>query len=122
MGTEHSHNHKNRREVPPRNLHHGGTCDPIEVDILQRVTRNTGYTFAGVDNILQEIFLPHLFFGKYKYLTTLIGTLFTMPINREGLGVQNPVFLSVGLVSKTSKLIHYRVVLFQSPNSGLVDL
>ena len=30
--------------------------------------------------------------------------------------------LSVGPVSKTSNIIHYRVVFFQSPISGLVDL
>ena len=32
------------------------------------------------------------------------------------------VWLSVGPASKIPKLIHYRVVLFHTPNSGLIDL
>ena len=41
--------------------------------------------------MLQETFLPRLFFGKSEYITPLIGTLSTMPVGKSGLGLLNPV-------------------------------
>ena len=58
---------------------------------LQRVTKNTGCVFAGVENLLWETFFPHLFFGKSKSIPPIVGTLSMMPSNEPSLGLQNPV-------------------------------
>ena len=55
-------------------LRRGGTFDPTGMDIFQRLTKNTGYSFAGVEKSLQKTFLPHLFFGKLKSLSPTVGT------------------------------------------------
>ena len=36
----------------------------LEWIFLERVKKDTGYTFAGVDKLLWETFLPYLFFGN----------------------------------------------------------
>ena len=36
----------------------------LEWIFIQRVTKNTGDSFLGVETMLWEIFLPHLFFEK----------------------------------------------------------
>ena len=58
---------------------------------MQRVTRDTGYEFAGVEKLLQETFLPRLFFGKSKFIPSVVGTLSTMPVKKYRPGLQNPV-------------------------------
>ena len=62
-----------------------------EWTFLQRVTWNTGDAFAGVDKIIQETFLPRLFFRKTKILSPIVGALSTIPVNKYGLGKLNPV-------------------------------
>ena len=65
----------------------------IQLDwiFLQRVTKNTVYVFAGVDNMLQENFLTCLLFGNLNYLSTSLGTISTMPVNKTSLGLLNPM-------------------------------
>ena len=63
----------------------------LEWIFLQRITKNMGGAFIGVEDILWEDFFPHLFFGNSKYLTPLIGTLSTIPEKKSGLGLLNPV-------------------------------
>ena len=53
---------------------------------------NTGDELAGIENILQEIFLPHLLFRKLKSLTSLIETQTTIPVKKSSLGLQNLIF------------------------------
>ena len=50
---------------------------------IQRVTWDTGDAFAGVEKMLWETFLPHLFFGKTKYLSPIVGALSTMPFKKS---------------------------------------
>ena len=47
--------------------------------------------FAGVKKLIQEIFLPHHFFGKYKSLPSIVRNFCTLPINKFGLVLQNLV-------------------------------
>ena len=58
---------------------------------FQHVKKNTGYAFAGVKKILWETFFPRLFFVKLKYLPPIVGTLITIPVKKEIMGLQNPV-------------------------------
>ena len=58
---------------------------------LQRVTWDTGDTFSGVENIIQETFLPRLFFRNMKTLSPVVGALSTMPVKKYGLGLLNSV-------------------------------
>ena len=58
---------------------------------LQRVTWDMGDTFTGVEKIVCENFLPHLFFGKKKILSLIVGPLSTMTIKMAVLGILNPV-------------------------------
>ena len=53
---------------------------------LQRITWDTGGSFAGVEKIIRETFLPRLFFGKTKTLSPVIGALSMMPVNKSRLG------------------------------------
>ena len=91
MVAEHNQDQIYHGEISPVKLRHGGTCDPIRVDILQCVTNNTEDAFAGVEKLLWGGKLPHLLFRKSKYLTPLIGTLSTMPVKKYSLGLQNTV-------------------------------
>ena len=52
-----------------------GSCNPIRMDIFQRVTRDTRDVFAGVEKMIQETFLPHLLFGKTETLSPIVGAL-----------------------------------------------
>ena len=54
-------------------------------------TWDTGDAFAGVEKIIQETFLPHLFLRKTKTLSLVVGALITMPVNKYGLVLLNPV-------------------------------
>ena len=63
----------------------------LECIFLQHIMKNTGNALAGVENILWETSLPRLFFGKLKSLTPLIGTLSTITVNKDGLGLQSSV-------------------------------
>ena len=58
---------------------------------LQRVTWYMGDAFAGVQKIIRETFLPHLFFRKTKILSPIVGDQSTMPVKKSGLGLLNPV-------------------------------
>ena len=58
---------------------------------LQRVTWDTGDTFAGVDKMSRETFLTCLLFGNMKTLSPIVGDLSMMPVNKSGLGLLNPV-------------------------------
>ena len=58
---------------------------------LQRATWYTGDAFAGVEKMIQETCLPRLFFGNTKILSTIVGTLSTIPIKVAGIGLLNPV-------------------------------
>ena len=56
---------------------------------LERVTWDTGDTFAGAEKIIWETFLPHIFSGKTRTLSPIVVTLSTMPIYVAGLGLLN---------------------------------
>ena len=58
---------------------------------LQRVKKENGYAFVGVEKLLWGTFLPCLFFGESKYLPPIVGTLSTMPVNKSNLGIQDLV-------------------------------
>ena len=58
---------------------------------LQRVTWDTGGAFFGLENMIQETFLPRLFFVKTKFLSPIVGDLSTMPVKKSVLGILNPV-------------------------------
>ena len=58
---------------------------------LQRVTWDTGDVFARVERMIQETFLPRIFFGNMKTLSPIVGDLSTTPVNKSGLGLLNPV-------------------------------
>ena len=62
-----------------------------ECIFLQCVTWDTGDSFAVVEKIIHETFLPRLFFGKKKILSPVVGALSRMAVNRTGLGILNPV-------------------------------
>ena len=58
---------------------------------LQHVTKNKRYSFTGVEKLPRETFLPCLFFRKYKYLPSIVGTLSKFLVKKSGLGLQNSV-------------------------------
>ena len=58
---------------------------------LNCVKKYKGYVFAVVEKIIQEIFLPRLFFGKPKYLPSILGTLTTILVNKCGLDLKELV-------------------------------
>ena len=58
---------------------------------LQRVTWDTGEAFTGVEKIIQETFLPRLFFGNTKTFSPIVVALSMMPVKKSGLGLLNPV-------------------------------
>ena len=47
--------------------------------------------FSGVEKMIRETFLPRLFFGKTKTLSSVVGALSTMLVSKSGLGLMNPV-------------------------------
>ena len=58
---------------------------------LQRVTKNMGDAFAGVEKMFRETLLPGLFFGKSITLSPIVGTISKMLVNKADLGLLNPV-------------------------------
>ena len=72
----------------------------LEWIFLRRVTNNMGCSLTGVEEMLQESFLPRLFFVKSKYLTPIVGTLRAMPVSKSILGLLNSVMSE----NKKSKL------------------
>ena len=76
----------------PQESHAMATCTVQSGWIfLQYVTKDTGKAFKGLENVPQEIFLPHIFFGKSKTLPPIVGYLSKLPAKKYGLGLQNPV-------------------------------
>ena len=63
----------------------------LEWMFLQHATKNMRYTFAGVENYVWEKCFLYLFFRRSKYLSPLIRTLSTAPVNNSKLGLQNHV-------------------------------
>ena len=52
---------------------------------LQSVTWDTGNLFAGVEKMIRKTFLPRLFFGKTKTLSSVVGSLSTMLVRKARL-------------------------------------
>ena len=77
-----------------KNKFRGGTCDPTGMDIFTMHHEGYGIQVRSIDNILRENFLPHIFSGKYKSLTTFILTLSKMMVKKAGLGLQNIAMLA----------------------------
>ena len=48
---------------------------------LQHVMKDTGQAFTGLEKVVQETFLPRLFFGKSKIIPPIVGALITFPVN-----------------------------------------
>ena len=67
----------------PGELRCGGLCNTIIMDIFATCEKDTGYTFMGVWKILWENFMSRLFFGKYKALPLIVGTLSTMTAPKQ---------------------------------------
>ena len=91
VGETHLCNHRNSGGISPVELRRGGFTIQLEWIFLKWLTKYTGYAFAGVDKIFQEIFLPCLFFVKSKSLPPIVGILITMLVKKYGLGLQYPV-------------------------------
>ena len=62
-----------------------------ELIFLQHVTWYTGDVFTGVEKILQETFLPRLFFKSAKTLSPIVGALSMNPVKKNRIGLLNPV-------------------------------
>ena len=80
----------------------------------QSVKKTKGYTFARVDKMLRETFLPRLFFGKSKYLSPITGTLSIM-------AVINPSWVSWILLhsrTKTSKFVTCKQIFYFIRDGG----
>ena len=73
------------------------------------MTKDRGHAFAGVEKLLQETFLPRLFFVKSKSLPPIVVTLSIIPVNKYVLGLQEPVSSSnkkyLSLLCASSELI-----------------
>ena len=52
---------------------------------LQHVNCDTRDSFAGVEKMISETFLPRLFFRKNKTLSPVVGALNTMLVRKAGL-------------------------------------
>ena len=50
----------------------------------------------GVEKMIQETFLPHIFFEKKKTLSPIVGALSTMLVKESVLRLLNPVISSRG--------------------------
>ena len=71
---------------------------------------------------LPEITVPNLTADNYDIFTAALCYLIWITIAMNSMPIDYVVCLSVGTASKIPKLIHYRVVLFHTPNSGMIDL
>ena len=60
-----------------------------ELIYIQRITWGTGCVSAGVQKMLQETFLPRIFYGETISLSPNIGDLSTMPTKNDRLGLLN---------------------------------
>ena len=69
---------------------------------LQCVTWDTGEVFAVVENIIQETFLPRLFFVNTKSLLTIVGALSIILVKKSVLGILYP------LTSTKNKYLSYQ--------------
>ena len=49
-----------------------------------------GDAFVGVEKMIREKLLPHIFFGKKKPLSPIVGAQSTMPSKKFGLVILNP--------------------------------
>ena len=63
----------------------------LEWCFIQRVTKNMGETFLVMEKMLWETFLPHIFFGKSKTLSPIVGILIKVPVKKYGLEFLNPL-------------------------------
>ena len=59
--------------------------------ILQRATKDMGQAFMGLEKVMLENVLSHLFFGRLKTLPPVVGTLSTFLVNKSKMGLQNSV-------------------------------
>ena len=93
MGTEHNQYQQNRGGYPKGSYASVVRTIQLELIFLQHVTKNMVEAFAGVENIIWGGGggLPRLFFGKSKFLTSLVGTLSMMLVNKFVLGILNHV-------------------------------
>ena len=89
MGSEHAHDQKTAGKYTQKIYATLVRVIQLEWIILQRVTNNVGDAIAGMEKMLQENFLPQLFFGKSKSLSPIIRTLSTMLVKKSGLGLLN---------------------------------
>ena len=58
---------------------------------LQCITWDMAEAFVGVEKMIRETFLPHIFFRKTKTLSPVVGYLSAMPVNKAVLGILNTV-------------------------------
>ena len=58
---------------------------------LQHVTKDMLQAFTRPGKVLRENFLPRIFFGKFKTLPQIVGDLSMLPVNKSGMGLQNPM-------------------------------
>ena len=90
VGQKHSCDCQNDGEMFPGKLPHSGLPDPIRMDFFATNDKYMGYTFVGVKKLLQETFLPFIFFGKYKSLSLIVETMSMIPFKKSVLGLQDP--------------------------------
>ena len=91
MREKNQHNQQNRGEYPQES--YAVVLREIQSEwiFLQCVTWDTGDAFVGVEKMIQDNFLPHLFFGNTKTLSPIVGALSTMLVMKYGMGLLNPV-------------------------------
>ena len=53
--------------------------------------KDAGQVLEGIEKVLQETFLPHLFFGRLETLLPVVGALIMLLLNKSRLGLYNPV-------------------------------
>ena len=63
----------------------------LECIFLQRVKKDTGQAFMGVVKVMQETFLPCVFFGRLPPPPPILGALSMLAVNKAGPGLKNPV-------------------------------
>ena len=76
----------------PQEIYAAVVCEiQSEWIFLHRVTWDTGDLFAGVEKMIRETFLTHIFFRNKKTLSPVIGALSSMLVKKSVLGLLNPV-------------------------------
>ena len=91
MGAEHPYNQQKRGDTSSGNLPTVVHKIQSEWIFPQRVEKNMGEAFAGVERMILKTFFPRLFFVKSKTLIPIVGTLSTMPVKKSSLRLLNPV-------------------------------